>query len=140
MHSFNRISLLAVLTTMSLALAGPAALAKEESPSVPMISGGVGDEEFDAIQNEKGRFNTRVLFTEIGGAYLSDVNVTISTAKGVVVATTVTQGPILLVKLKPGSYSIKASVSGVTKEQKLNVGSKGVSNAHVILPLRDNID
>lgn len=118
----------------------PAVQAAEENPSVPMLSGGVGEEEYEALQTAKDRFNTRMLFTETSGAYLSDVKVDISQGDGAVIASTTTQGPVLFVKLKPGTYSVKAVVGGLTKEHKFTVSGKGMTQVHLAFPLRNSGD
>lgn len=116
------------------------AIAREDVPSIPMLSGGVGADELEAVQSEKARFNVRVLFSETGGAYVSDVKVSLLNKKGEEIAATQSEGPILLIRLKPGSYTIKASVSGATKTQKFTVPAKEPVRVHVAFPLKDNMD
>ncbi len=99
-----------VLSTASLAYAQPV------EPAVPMASGGVGEEDFEALAAESGKFNAKILFTESNGEYVSDVAVSILTTKGKEVASTVTDGPVLLLKLKPGTYKLKATEAGRVKE------------------------
>lgn len=112
----------------------------EDGHGVPMLSGGVGEEDFGMMQNARSRFNTRLLFTETGGAYLSDVKVSVQTSSGMEIASTVTDGPVLLMRLTTGEYMIKASVSGYTKTQKLVVDAKKMNSGQIIFPIKDNVD
>ncbi len=118
----------------------PLASAREENPSVPMLSGGVGEEDYDQLQSSRSHYNVRLLFTETSGAYVSDVKVSLRNAKGVEIATTTTEGPVLFLKLKPGVYSVKATVSGVVKTEKFTVSAKGMTFSQVRFPLSDNGD
>lgn len=99
--------------------------AASQEGSVPYISGGIGDDEFDEIASQKDKYNTKLLFTEANGEYLSDVAVAITDSKGNAVLSIVTEGPVLLVKLKPGTYKVKATEAGRVKESRLSVGAKG---------------
>lgn len=129
-HSKFIIAVLAsvALSTSSLAYAQPV------ESAVPMASGGVGEEEFDALAAHTDKFNVKLLFTETNGDYVSDVAVSIMNAKGKELANTVTDGPILLMQLKPGSYKIKATEAGRVQEHKLAVG-KGRAYQQIRFPV-----
>lgn len=137
MHLIRQISL-SIVAALTLS-AGNALAVPDASAGVPMLSGGVGEEDFDAVQGVKSDFNTKLLFTEATGAYLSDVTVVIKNSKGEEIASVITQGPILLVKLKPGKYSLKATIGGYTKDHKFSVGGKGMSNVHIAFPMTENV-
>lgn len=116
------------LATASMAYAQPTETA------VPMASGGVGEEDFDALAAQTDKFNVKLLFTETNGDYVSDVAVSIADAKGKEIASTVTDGPILLMQLKPGTYKVKATEAGRVQEHKLAVG-KGRAYLQVRFPV-----
>lgn len=111
--------------------------AATDEAAIPMISGGIGDDEFDELAAQKDQYNVKILFTDNTGAYLSDVAVTLMNAKGDEITKTVTEGPILLMKLKPGSYKIRATESGQAKERKLAVPAKGRAYLQVAFPALD---
>ncbi len=129
-HSKLALAMLAfvALSTGSMAYVQPVEAA------VPMLSGGVGEDDFEAIAAQKDKYNVKLLFTESAGDYLSDVAVSIMTAKGKELASTVTDGPILLMQLKPGTYKVKATEAGRVQEHKLVVG-KGRAYLQVRFPM-----
>lgn len=126
-------------SALSLSAASPS-FAGDDSATVPMLSGGVGEEEYDYLQQAKEHFNVKLLFVEESGAYLSDVRVVVSTPKGVEIASTTTEGPVLLLRLKPGNYEVKARVAGVTKALSLIVYPKKMSKATIRFPVQDHTD
>ncbi len=106
--------------------------------SVPITSGGIG-EDMDRLKSVQNQYNLKLLITEKNGIFLSDVAVLIEDKKGHTLANTVTEGPILLAKLAPGTYQIKASRHGEeVKNMKVTVGS-GKLNAYQIT-FRDTDD
>jgi hypothetical protein len=96
----------------------------QQDPDVTYITGGVGEtglEHFKAIETA---YNLKTLYAAKNGEFLANVNVRITDAKGKVVLDTVTEGPYLLARLKPGSYTVAATFNGTTKEQKVTVKDK----------------
>lgn len=74
---------------------------------VTFVSGGVGDDEQKALQAIRADYNVSLLFSVKGtGEYLSDVKVIITDASGHTVLETVSDGPMLFAKLKPGRYTV----------------------------------
>jgi hypothetical protein len=95
----------------------------EQSPDVTYVSGGVGDlgkEEIEALQRQ---YNLKLLFASTGGNYLGDVNVDIADKKGRTLLSTVTDGPFLLVKLKPGRYTVTAHYDDAVQRKRIVVGA-----------------
>lgn len=134
MRVYPRLRLIfTLLASVMVSTASPAYVQSVEA-AVPMASGGVGEEEFDALAAQTDKFNVKLLFTESTGDYLSDVAVSIMTAKGQEIASIVTDGPILLIQLKPGTYKVKATEAGRVQEHKLVVG-KGRAYLQVRFPV-----
>jgi hypothetical protein len=94
--------------------------------SVPLVSGGIGDDELNYLKGIEHQYNLKVLFTESSGVFLSDLPVTILDKKGDTVVSTVTKGPILLVTLHPGTYTVTATEGGEEKREKVSVSGHGL--------------
>lgn len=84
-----------------------ASIMPQTQGDVSFIGGGVGSDERERLQAIGTDYNLRLIFSTQGsGDYLSGVNVTIKDAGGKIVLETVTDGPMLFVKLKPGRYGV----------------------------------
>jgi len=59
--------------------------------------------------------------TQNSGDYLADIKVNITDKSGTPVLETVTDGPILLVRLAPGQYSLSAESNGDTVNKKFSI-------------------
>lgn len=92
---------------------------------VTFVSGGVGGDQRDALQAMRADYNLSLIFSARGsGEYLSQVKVSILDSAGNTVLATVAEGPMLLVKLKPGSYAVSADNDGQVVEKKVTVKDK----------------
>lgn len=89
---------------------------------VDILSGGVGAGDRAMIEAQQNNYALKLVFSGQGGAYLAGVNVEMKDSKGATVLSTVTDGPILLVKLPAGTYMLTATASGIVKTQKVTVG------------------
>lgn len=80
---------------------------------VTFVSGGVGADERSAMQAIRADYNLRLLFSmKRTGEYASDVKVHIADSRGNTVLETVSDGPELFAKLKPGRYIVTADRAG----------------------------
>jgi glucose/arabinose dehydrogenase len=115
----------AQMSTNPVDAAPPAqAMQSEQDPEVTYITGGVGETGLQHFKGIETAYNLKALFAEKNGEYLASVNVRITDAKGKVVLDTVTEGPYLLARLKPGKYTVAATFDGATKEQKVVLKDK----------------
>lgn len=96
---------------------------------VTFVSGGVGGDERNAMQAIRAEYNLSLLFSVQGtGEYLSNVKVNITDSSGNIFLETVSDGPMLFAKLKPGRYTVTASLDGQVAHKKATiVGSKRTS-------------
>ncbi len=78
---------------------------------VEYINGGAGEETRAAIDAQRGDFPLRLVFSVAGGAYVVADHVDVGGAQGKVLAVD-NAGPILLVKLPPGAYTVDATYGG----------------------------
>lgn len=100
---------LAMLTFVALALAVPA-----QAADVPYVSGGIGGAEREELGAKERDYNVKVVTAVKSGEYLSGVMVVIESATKQPMLETTMAGPILMTKLPPGSYTIKATAGGAT--------------------------
>lgn len=119
--NIRRICLLIVaLACQGGALA--ADLAPQTVNGVVYLSGGVGEDEQQAMLAARADYPVRLTFSIKGsGEYQADVTVTILERAGAVVATFVSPGPLCYLKLAPGRYRILASARGKELSRELTV-------------------
>ncbi len=120
--------------TPNQALSGEAALPSpkvaEEASSgmhavqqgnVRYITGGIGDEERDALNSVKGEYNVHVTSTNRDGEFNGDTQITIVDRSGAKLVN-VDAGPLFYAQLPAGSYTLQAVNNGIEKQQKVTVG------------------
>ena len=92
---------------------------------VNFVSGGVGVDEMNAMQAMRADYNLSLLFSVQGtGEYLSDVKVSITDSSGNTLLETVSDGPKLFARLKPGRYTVTADLDGQVSHKMATVGDK----------------
>jgi len=125
----------AILFIFSLLSSAPlyATEIQAEHTPVQMISGGIGDAEMKNITAVQKQYSLKLIFTEADGEYLADIGVLIRDTKGNTVVDTTSGGPILLMKLTPGSYTLSSSVTGETKTQHIKVHGTGLNTYYIHL-------
>jgi hypothetical protein len=84
----------------------------------PYLTGGVSSEERGVLEASGKAYNVQLTFAEKGGAYLADVNVVLTSAKGKEVVAIKTNGPFFYIALPPGNYGVSATFKGETKKIK----------------------
>jgi hypothetical protein len=87
---------------------------------IEYLSGGAGEEARAAIDAQRSAFPLRLVFSVASGAYVVADRVDISDAQGKVFGVD-HAGPMLLVKLLPGDYTVDASVGGRSEQRKVRV-------------------
>ena len=92
----------------------------------PHVSGGTGaDERAELLAKEK-EYNLKILGAAKSGDYLAGVKVTIESATKERVLDTTMDGPILLAKLAPGTYTIRATSGSQTLTQTVTIAGQGL--------------
>ena len=99
--------------------------------AVSYLSGGIGDDEEIQIRGAAKEYGVLLEFAEVErgtshGRWTSDVSVTVKSGANAVLSTT-TDGPLMLVKLKPGSYVIDAERQGVKQTKRIEVNANAVA-------------
>ena len=90
----------------------------------PFISGGVSSEEREVLEASRKAYNVQLTFAEIGGAYLADVNLVITDAKGGEIIGIKANGPLFYIQLPPGRYGVSATFKNETKKLKSVIVAK----------------
>jgi len=90
----------------------------------PFVSGGVGGDEMDALNNERSQYSLAILTAAKGsGAFLGDVHIRITDGQSNRVLDTVMDGPWLLVDLPAGRYQVEADLDGRPQKNFVTVRS-----------------
>jgi hypothetical protein len=132
-HELIAIVLLTLLLLAMAMLSAPVASADEprlqSNGAVEYLSGGVGKEEADALKQQSADYALTLEFASSRsaegdtspGAYVADVRVDIRDAQGRPMLNTMSTGPLLLVRLPPGDYTVVADWDGVRKQRSIDV-------------------
>ena len=87
----------------------------------PLLTGGVSEEEREAMRQEIGPYNMWLVFVERDtGNYVTGVKVSVVDNKENAVVDTVADGPWLLAQLPPGQYTVRTSDG---QEQAITAGT-----------------
>lgn len=115
------------------AMAEDALIKPQSQGGVAFVSGGVGSDEWEAMQAARADYNLSLLFAVQGtGEYLSNVKVSIADSKGNIFLETVAEGPLFFARLNPGRYMVSADVDGHVSKKKVTIaGKKPVSLSFV---------
>ncbi len=125
--------LISLMSAIALAAVLPAHA--ETAPAVQMqgdiayVSGGVGEEEVQAIKGLIRQYPLELQFVRSDGAFLAGSQVKIVDAKGKTVLEVTTDGPYLLAKLPPGSYKVTATDEGQAQTRNVHVAAGGHARA-----------
>ncbi|MCD6026743.1 MAG: hypothetical protein K0R08_1262 [Solimicrobium sp.] len=91
------------------------------------ISGGVGEEQRQAIRQMRKKYNLQITFAKkVTGSYVADVHVNIHNMSGEELFEADGVNPVLLVKMAPGKYRITADYEGKSQSKSVTVNRKGL--------------
>ena len=93
---------------------------------VPHISGGVGADAREELLAKEKEYNLKIIAAEKSGDYLANVKVVIESARKEQVLDTTMEGPILLAKLAPGTYTIRATSDGQMLTRTVTIPAQGL--------------
>lgn len=89
---------------------------------IDYVNGGAGVEARDAIAQLQPRFDLKLVFSTPTGAYVVADHVSVKGRSGPVFDVD-RAGPLLLVKLPPGDYTVSANVEGKTEQRTIRIGA-----------------
>ncbi|KQM78395.1 hypothetical protein [Xylophilus sp. Leaf220] len=108
-----------------LVLAAPLAFAQvpalQGQGAVRHVCGGIGSDESTAFRAAMKDHPLSLLFARASGDYLADVQVDVQDAQGKSVLSTKAAGPVCLVDLPKGTYTVHASAGSGHKVQTVTV-------------------
>ncbi|WP_399697772.1 carboxypeptidase regulatory-like domain-containing protein [Xenophilus sp.] len=87
--------------------------------AVRWACGGIGSDESTAMRAAMASHPLSLLFARADGAYLASVDVQI---QGAASARLRAGGPVCLIDLPAGKYTVQATLEGVTRSQSVTVG------------------
>lgn len=111
--------------TVGAAAEEPGGPQLKHQKGVPFVSGGVGDEDQDALRRLSSNFNFELTLATPSGKLMGPAVVKISDDKGAVVIGTETEGPLLLAELPPGRYTIEVVADGQPRTATVTVPAHG---------------
>jgi len=115
----------------SLAL-DPARVAEPKTQNgIPYVSGGVGEDEEEAIRAVGKQYNLKLSFAVKSGEYLADVKVKVQDKAGKVMLDTVSEGPCFFAKVPKGTYRVTAESAGQPIAKTATVGATGSANLNL---------
>jgi hypothetical protein len=133
MHAYAKLA----ASIIAIGLASPA-LAAQSTTALPQpktegaityMSGGIGKDQALAMKKEEKHYPLSMVFSEgKHDEYVADIGVTVKDSSGKVVLHTTSGGPIMLVKLPPGNYTVVADMGGKTQRRSAKVAAKGDTN------------
>lgn len=88
---------------------------------VEYMNGGAGEEARAEIAAQRAAFPLRIVFSVAGGAYVVADHVDVSNGQGKLLGVD-DAGPMLLVKVPPGDYTVDATYGGKTERRTVRVG------------------
>ena len=102
----------------------PALPAMQDAGSVRYRCGGIGSDESTAMRAAMASHPLSLLFARADGAYLADVQVEVRGSEGSgAPAQWRASGPVCLLQLPPGRYTVAASLDGQQRSQTVQVGA-----------------
>ena len=104
----------------------PGILIATTEKGVRYLTGGIGSSEREVMEDWGANHDLKLIFAESSGRFLSDVKVVIQDRTAREILSVLTNGPWLYVELSPGTYRVRATFEGVTREiTKLRIAEHG---------------
>lgn len=100
--------------------------AKIDANGTAYVSGGIGDKELEQVNLASKDYNLKLILAEKSGAYAANVKLLIVDRKGKPVLDLPSAGPIVLTRLAPAQYRIRATYDGreIEKAAHVSTGSQ----------------
>lgn len=115
---------LSFLLGATMAAAAAAQTAPATGGAIDYINGGIGQEQADLMRQMSAEYPVRMTFLERNEGrdeFVADVHLRISDSHGATVLDLPAQGPIFLLRLPQGSYTVEAERRGEVKTRRFDV-------------------
>ena len=99
----------------------PAVQVQQAPGGVQYLNGGIGDQERQAMRSHQQEFPLQILFSGKAGELGTANQVRVHNGAGEVVAVQ-NAGPLLMLKLPPGRYTVEADFNGGVQRRSVHVG------------------
>lgn len=120
-----------ICSALAFAVTG---MAMAQNP-VPHLSGGIGDEEREAMQAKAKDYNLQLLFAIKGsGEYIASVKLTVLDSGGKPVLAAEGAGPWFYARLPEGRYQVQAETAGHRQTRWVNVGTDKPAKVYFYWP------
>jgi hypothetical protein len=110
-------------TASSAAVLTPDQIERKTENGIPYMSGGIGEDELEALRVLGQGDDLKLVFATKEGNYLSDAAVIIKDSNGNRVLAAIAEGPWFYTDLPAGKYLISATIQGATRQQTVHVNS-----------------
>ena len=97
----------------------------QQQGDVSFVSGGVGLDESKALRQAESQWPLSLRFTGPSAEFLADVRVRVVDAHNSEVLNTTSRGPYMLVRLRPGHYTVHAQYKDQDQSKAVTVPAKG---------------
>jgi hypothetical protein len=101
------------------------------------MTGGIGEEESTEMLSAARRWPLALEFAVKAGdqaQWMANVDVTVTDHRGATVLQATSEGPLLLARLAPGNYTVRASASGKTLQRKVHIAPGESARAVFVWP------
>ncbi len=128
-----------MLVAFTLTLFASVACAVEEVPEVqqqgniPYVSGGIGEDESDALQAVQHDYNLRVMNADKLGHFSGDVRIVVSDLKHNVLLDSAS-GPLFYANLPKGRYVVEGFSGEQSRKQTIVVGKGKPAHVRFVWP------
>ena len=101
-----------------------------QSGEIRYVTGGIGDEERNAMQAMENEYDLHIMSATRNGSFAGDTQIKISSSKGTELLTTVA-GPLFYADLPNGKYIVEALHDGATRRQNVTITHGKASKVHL---------
>ena len=122
MKMFKSSYLRSLCTAVAISASGQQAYAMQPQQvgNIIYMTGGIGEEERQAMQSVKNDYNLSLVSADKSGAYVGDTQVVISDREGKELLNT-ESGPLFYAELPPGRYVVEGTSQGQTRQQNVTI-------------------
>ena len=110
--------------TASAAALGRAAPGSLRASGIDYLNGGIGSEEADRMRQMSAEYPVQMTFAERNQGtdeFVADVHLRVVDGRGVTLVDLPDQGPIFLLQVPPGDYTVEAEHQGQVKTRRFDV-------------------
>jgi len=140
MHSRKILFIAAPILAAILGGIGASAFALPDvklAGSVEYITGGIGRDESQEMQAQARSWPLSLEFAVKAGnqaQWMSKVDVTVTDSHGKTAFQVTSEGPLLMARLAPGDYTVRASAAGTTFDRKVHIAAGAPAHAVFVWP------